>query len=309
MAGQHTITIRKFSAMGAVALAATLCLSIPGAFATGPHAAKPIKASAPTVTNKAIGINVAKPKQTVGNTVQQVNGSPSSSSSSGAVSGSSSSSALDASFLNQFTPTNTNSNSQNQIQDQSLENNPVQDTDVSVEIKHKRPLPNIPQPMEGPVNFLQPYLPTTFLNTGSAARPARLTWQQAKQCRGQAFGNDKRSIELVYAVEGQPVPAADFETFTAETIKHGTDKSYMQVLCDAALDAMDDGAAFGVVESSLRAKTHGSGQQLGLTIGGASGTGMSGSLGGGFNWTQSEVKGKIMVKITGFKIRPAQFGR
>lgn len=190
--------------------------------------------------------------------------------------------------------------------DNNLVNDPS--TSLSVSSVGSPNLIQLPGLLGAYPNFTQPFIPPVWLNGASVVIPNELTYAQAKSCRGDATGDDKRKIKLYYVREQKIAQQPDFAQYTGDYWIETKDEPYMKALCKAATKAMDDGAGVGVVSSIVKPKNKTTGVMLGASFGGsgmpaggANPYALAGVLGGGVGWSNTEVEGKLMIQLTGFK--------
>ena len=181
-------------------------------------------------------------------------------------------------------------------------------------------LPGIPGVLGAPGNFSQPYKPDVFINGAGPIRPASMTYDQAKECRGgygykdtyTGANRDKaKEIKLVYAAWDKIDISTDMSNYVGISSVEGADKPWLPAVCEAAYHAMEKGANFGVVEFIIRPKNTMKGFGFGSSGGGsvvpnaaaaASPYGLAASLGFGLGWSSQRVEGEVMIQLTGLKV-------
>ena len=184
-------------------------------------------------------------------------------------------------------------------------------------------LPGLPGIMGAPGNFSQPYKPDVFINGAGPVRPARMTYEQASECRGGMGYKDtytgssrgkSKEIQLVYAAWDKIDVVNDISSYVGITSVNGDDKPWLPAVCEAAYHAMERGANYGVVEFIIRPKNTMKGFGFGSSGGGsvvpsvataASPYGLAATLGFGVGWSSQRVEGEIMIQITGLKLPPS----
>ena len=187
-------------------------------------------------------------------------------------------------------------------------------------------LPGLPGLLGSPGNFSQPYKPDVFINGAGPVRPARMTYEQASECRGGygykdnyvgASRGKSKEISLVYAAWDKVDIVNDISNYVGITSVEGADKPWLPAVCEAALHAMDRGANYGVVEFIIRPKNTMKGFGFGSSGGGsvvpnvataASPYGLAATLGFGMGWSSQRVEGEIMIQITGLRMAPTTAG-
>jgi hypothetical protein len=181
-------------------------------------------------------------------------------------------------------------------------------------------LPGLPGIVGAPGNFSQPYKPDVFINGAGPVRPASMTYEQAKECRGGYGYKDSyvganrekaKEIKLVYAAWDKIDITNDISTYVGISSVEGADKPWLPAVCEAAYHAMEKGANYGVVEFIIRPKNTMKGFGLGTSGGGsvvpnaAAATnpyGLAASLGFGLGWSSQRVEGEVMIQLTGLKV-------
>src|SRR5437899_7566696 len=181
-------------------------------------------------------------------------------------------------------------------------------------------LPGIPGVLGAPGNFSQPYKPDVFINGAGPIRPASMTYEQAKECRGGYGYKDTytganrekaKEIKLVYAAWDKIDISTDMSNYVGISSVEGADKPWLPAVCEAAYHAMEQGANFGVVELIIRPNTTMQGCGFGSSGGGsvvpnaaaaASPYGLAASLGFGLGWSSQRVEGEVMIQLTGLKV-------
>jgi hypothetical protein len=181
-------------------------------------------------------------------------------------------------------------------------------------------LPGIPGVLGAPGNFSQPYKPDVFINGAGPIRPASMTYEQAKECRGgygykdsYTGGNREKAkeIKLVYAAWDKIDISTDMSNYVGISSVEGADKPWLPAVCEAAYHAMEKGANFGVVEFIIRPKNTMKGFGFGSSGGGsvvpnaaaaASPYGLAASLGFGLGWSSQRVEGEVMIQLTGLNV-------
>src|SRR6266545_702131 len=180
-------------------------------------------------------------------------------------------------------------------------------------------LPGIPG---APGNFSQPYKPDVFINGAGPVRPARMTYEQAEECRGGYGYKDSyvgasrektKEIQLVYAAWDKVDVSNDISNYVGISSVEGADKPWLPAVCEAAYHAMDKGANYGVVEFIIRPKNTMKGFGFGTSGGGSvvpsvatatSPYGLAASLGFGLGWSSQRVEGEVMIQLTGLRVTP-----
>jgi len=178
-------------------------------------------------------------------------------------------------------------------------------------------LPGIPG---APGNFSQPYKPDVFINGAGPVRPARMTYEQAEECRGGYGYKDSyvgasrekaKEIQLVYAAWDKIDVSNDISNYVGISSVEGADKPWLPAVCEAAYHAMDKGANYGVVEFIIRPKNTMKGFGFGTSGGGSvvpsvatatSPYGLAASLGFGLGWSSQRVEGEVMIQVTGLRV-------
>ena len=178
-------------------------------------------------------------------------------------------------------------------------------------------LPGIPG---APGNFSQPYKPDVFINGAGPVRPARMTYEQAEECRGGYGYKDSyvgasrektKEIQLVYAAWDKVDVSNDISNYVGISSVEGADKPWLPAVCEAAYHAMDKGANYGVVEFIIRPKNTMKGFGFGTSGGGSvvpsvatatSPYGLAASLGFGLGWSSQRVEGEVMIQVTGLRV-------
>jgi hypothetical protein len=181
-------------------------------------------------------------------------------------------------------------------------------------------LPGLPGVLGAPGNFSQPYKPDVFINGAGPIRPASMTYEQAKECRGGYGYKDSytganrekaKEIKLVYAAWDKIDISTDMSNYVGISSVEGADKPWLPAVCEAAYHAMEKGANFGVVEFIIRPKNTMKGFGFGSSGGGsvvpnaaaaASPYGLAASLGFGLGWSSQRVEGEVMIQLTGLKV-------
>jgi hypothetical protein len=181
-------------------------------------------------------------------------------------------------------------------------------------------LPGTPGLLGAPGNFSQPYKPDVFINGAGPVRPASMTYEQAKECRGgygfkdTYVGSNRekaKEIKLVYAAWDKIDITNDISNYVGISSVEGADKPWLPAVCEAAYHAMEKGANYGVVEFIIRPKNTMKGFGFGSSGGGsvvpnaataASPYGLAASLGFGLGWSSQRVEGEVMIQLTGLKI-------
>jgi hypothetical protein len=199
------------------------------------------------------------------------------------------------------------------------QNNPTTEQNItSISSPNLIQLPGVPGAYP---QFTQPYKPDVFLNGAGPVMPANLTYEQAKGCSGGYFGYDSdyegkkgdrvQTIKLVYPArekqQGREIAVLeDVTKYQGVATASADDKPFLPTLCKAAIEAMDHGVDYGVVEFIVKPKNKNKGVMLGASFGssGIAGATMSpyalaGVAGGGLGWSSAEVEGKVMIQITG----------
>src|SRR5215470_801432 len=160
-------------------------------------------------------------------------------------------------------------------------------------------LPGLPGLLGAPGNFSQPYKPDVFINGAGPVRPARMTYEQAKE------------IQLVYAAWDKIDVSNDISNYVGISSVEGADKPWLPAVCEAAYHAMDKGANYGVVEFIIRPKNTMKGFGFGSSGGGSvvpnvatatSPYGLAASLGFGVGWSSQRVEGEVMIQLTGMRV-------
>src|SRR4030095_12194796 len=178
-------------------------------------------------------------------------------------------------------------------------------------------LPGIPG---APGNFSQPYKPDVFINGAGPVRPARMTYEQAQECRGGDGYKDSyvgarrekaKENQLVYAAWDKIDVSNDISNYVGISSVEGADKPWLPAVCEAAYHAMDRGANYGVVEFIIRPKNTMKGFGFGTSGGGSvvpsvatatSPYGLAASLGFGLGWSSQRVEGEVMIQVTGLRV-------
>src|SRR5437879_4594387 len=181
-------------------------------------------------------------------------------------------------------------------------------------------LPGIPGVLGAPGNFSQPYKPDVFINGAGPIRPASMTYDQAKECRGGYGYKDTytganrekaKEIKLIYAAWDKIDISTDMSNYVGISSVEGADKPWLPAVCEAAYHAMEKGANFGVIEFIIRPKNTMKGFGFGSSGGGsvvpnaAAATnpyGLAASLGFGLGWSSQRVEGEVMIQLTGLKV-------
>jgi hypothetical protein len=181
-------------------------------------------------------------------------------------------------------------------------------------------LPGMPGVPGAPGNFSQPYKPDVFINGAGPIRPASMTYDQAKECRGgygykdsYTGGNREKAkeIKLLYAAWDKIDISTDMSNYVGISSVEGADKPWLPAVCEAAYHAMEKGANYGVVEFIIRPKNTMKGFGFGSSGGGsvvpnaaaaASPYGLAASLGFGLGWSSQRVEGEVMIQLTGLNI-------
>ena len=181
-------------------------------------------------------------------------------------------------------------------------------------------LPGLPGVPSAPGNFSQPYKPDVFINGAGPVRPARMTYEQAQECRGGYGYKDSyvgasrekaKEIQLVYAAWDKIDVSNDIANYVGISSVEGADKPWLPAVCEAAYHAMDKGANYGVVEFIIRPKNTMKGFGFGTSGGGSvvpsvatatSPYGLAASLGFGLGWSSQRVEGEVMIQVTGLRV-------
>ena len=181
-------------------------------------------------------------------------------------------------------------------------------------------LPGLPGLLGAPGNFSQPYKPDVFINGAGPVRPARMTYEQAQECRGGygykdtyvgATRDKAKEIQLVYAAWDKIDVSNDISNYVGISSVEGSDKPWLPAVCEAAYHAMDKGANYGVVEFIIRPKNTMKGFGFGSSGGGSvvpnvatatSPYGLAASLGFGMGWSSQRVEGEVMIQLTGMRV-------
>jgi hypothetical protein len=181
-------------------------------------------------------------------------------------------------------------------------------------------LPGLPGLLGSPGNFSQPYKPDVFINGAGPIRPARMTYEQAQECRGGYGYKDTyvganrekaKEIQLVYAAWDKIDISNDISNYVGISSVEGADKPWLPAVCEAAYHAMDRGANYGVVEFIIRPKNTMKGFGFGTSGGGSvvpsvatatSPYGLAASLGFGLGWSSQRVEGEVMIQVTGLRV-------
>ncbi len=181
-------------------------------------------------------------------------------------------------------------------------------------------LPGLPGIPGAPGNFSQPYKPDVFINGAGPVRPARMTYEQAEECRGGYGYKDSyvgasrekaKEIQLVYAAWDKIDVSNDISNYVGISSVEGADKPWLPAVCEAAYHAMDRGANYGVVEFIIRPKNTMKGFGFGTSGGGSvvpsvatatSPYGLAASLGFGLGWSSQRVEGEVMIQVTGLRV-------
>src|ERR1700730_16646085 len=181
-------------------------------------------------------------------------------------------------------------------------------------------LPGLPGIPGAPGNFSPPYNPDAFINAVGPVRPARMTYEQAQECRGGygykdsyvgASREKSKEIQLVYAAWDKIDISNDISTYVGISSVEGSDKPWLPAVCEAAYHAMDRGANYGVVEFIIRPKNTMKGFGFGTSGGGSvvpsvatatSPYGLAASLGFGLGWSSQRVEGEVMIQVTGLRV-------
>src|SRR5215471_7286673 len=181
-------------------------------------------------------------------------------------------------------------------------------------------LPGLPGLLGAPGNFSQPYKPDVFINGAGPVRPARMTYEQAQECRGGygykdtyvgATREQAKEIQLVYAAWDKIDVSNDISNYVGISSVEGADKPWLPAVCEAAYHAMDKGANYGVVEFIIRPKNTMKGFGFGSSGGGSvvpnvatatSPYGLAASLGFGMGWSSQRVEGEVMIQLTGLRV-------
>src|SRR5262245_58670841 len=181
-------------------------------------------------------------------------------------------------------------------------------------------LPGLPGLLGSPGNFSQPYKPDVFINGAGPVRPAKMTYEQAAECRGGFGYKDNyvgasrakaKDITLVYAAWDKVDIVNDISNYVGITSVEGADKPWLPAVCEAAYHAMNKGANYGVVEFIIRPKNTMKGFGFGSSGGGsvvpnvataASPYGLAATLGFGVGWSSQRVEGEIMIQLTGLRV-------
>src|SRR6266852_6699553 len=181
-------------------------------------------------------------------------------------------------------------------------------------------LPGIPGVLGAPGNFSQPYKPDVFINGAGPIRPASMTYEQAKECRGGYGYKDSyvganrekaKEIKLVYAAWDKIDISNDISNYVGISSVEGADKPWLPAVCEAAYHAMEKGANYGVVEFIIRPKNTMKGFGFGTSGGGSvvpsvatatSPYGLAASLGFGLGWSSQRVEGEVMIQVTGLRV-------
>src|SRR5262245_27560636 len=181
-------------------------------------------------------------------------------------------------------------------------------------------LPGLPGLLGAPGNFSQPYKPDVFINGAGPVRAARMTYEQAQECRGGYGYKDTyvggsrekaKEIQLVYAAWDKIDVSNDISNYVGISSVEGSDKPWLPAVCEAAYHAMDKGANYGVVEFIIRPKNTMKGFGFGSSGGGSvvpnvatatSPYGLAASLGFGMGWSSQRVEGEVMIQLTGLRV-------
>jgi hypothetical protein len=181
-------------------------------------------------------------------------------------------------------------------------------------------LPGLPGLLGAPGNFSQPYKPDVFINGAGPVRPARMTYEQAQECRGGYGYKDTyvgasreraNEIQLVYAAWDKIDVSNDISNYVGISSVEGADKPWLPAVCEAAYHAMEKGANYGVVEFIIRPKNTMKGFGFGSSGGGSvvpnvatatSPYGLAASLGFGMGWSSQRVEGEVMIQLTGLRV-------
>lgn len=169
-------------------------------------------------------------------------------------------------------------------------------------------------------NFTQPYKPEVFINGAGPVRPHRMTYAQAKKCRGDAKNDsdDKREIVLFYPAWDKVVPAVAFDGYIGTEKMEESDGVWLEAICKLAKKAMDKGAEVGVIEYIIRPNNRTWGVGGAASFGGSGSSGpsanpyaLAGTVGLGTGISGAYVKGDLMMRLTGMKngsVRSAREG-
>ncbi len=188
-------------------------------------------------------------------------------------------------------------------------------------------LPQLPGFFPVPGNFSQPYKPDIWVNGPGPLVPSTLTRDQADECRsswissswdgGHKPGTD--SIDLIWPTLGQQFPRLTSAASYVGTSKaKATEKySFMATVCEAAYQAMKNGATKGIVNFVIRPKNKTSGFGFG-TSGGGTGIPSSvtsahpyalvGALGFGTGISSANVEGELIIHIAALREAPRAEG-
>ncbi|MFQ5745380.1 MAG: hypothetical protein ACE5HV_17645 [Acidobacteriota bacterium] len=194
-------------------------------------------------------------------------------------------------------------------------NNQGTDVDVKpsqgITLEGSTHLPPLPGLMPVPQNFSQPYR-EKFINDRHF-QVTSLTRNQAEDCADGSidwFGGKHESsekIELFYNAEQAPVPM-DMSHYVGSAMATGRDTPWIAVLCEAALEAMDNGVTHALVQSIVRPENKTSGFGFGSSAG-MSGLPSAGThpyavaavAGFGTGVSRIRVVGEAMIELTGFR--------
>lgn len=184
-------------------------------------------------------------------------------------------------------------------------------------------LPQLPGFFPVPPNFSQPYKPDTWINGPGFIVPSTLTSAQADECRSSRISSSwdggqrprSESIELVWPTLGQAFPRlTSVASYVGTSKVHATEKySFIATVCEAAYQAMRNGATKGIVNFVIRPKN----KQFGFGFGASGGgTGfpasvasahpyaLAGVLGFGTGISSAHIEGELNMHITGLRESP-----
>ena len=181
-------------------------------------------------------------------------------------------------------------------------------------------LPGLPGLLGAPGNFSQPYKPDVFINGAGPVRPARMTYEQAQECRGgygykdSYVGASREGKESARVRRGQDRRIERYLQLRQYLLRRGRTNLAARRL-EAAYHAMDKGANYGVVEFIIRPKNTMKGFGFGTSGGGSvvpsvatatSPYGLAAALGFGLGWSSQRVEGEVMIEVTGLRYRRRQ---
>lgn len=188
-------------------------------------------------------------------------------------------------------------------------------------------LPQLPGFFPVPGNFSQPYKPDIWVNGPGLLVPSTLTRAQADECRsswissswdgGHKPGTD--SIDLIWPTLGQQFPRLTSAASYVGTSKaEATEKySFMATVCEAAYQAMKNGATKGIVSFVIRPKNKTTGFGFGTSGGGtgfppsvlsAHPYALAGALGFGTGISRAYIEGELIIHITSLRETPRAEG-